>query len=128
MEGFATVVQVLSDLAVIALCVFLVVFLVRLKTALGVLEREIRELSARTLPVLDNLEVITDKIRNVAENINDQVELVRDSINTVREIANNVVDFERRIQARIEEPLLESIGTIAAVVKGLRAFFVRLRA
>ncbi len=128
MEGFATVVQVLSDLAVIALCVFLVVFLVRLKTALGVLEREIRELSARTLPVLDNLEVITDKIRNVAENINDQVELVRDSINTVREIANNVVDFERRIQARIEEPLLESIGTIAAVVKGLRAFFVRLKA
>ncbi len=128
MEGFATVVQVLSNLAVIALSIFLVVFLVRLKAVLGVLEKEVRDLTARTMPVLDNLEVITDKIRNVAENINDQVELVKDSINSVREIANNVVDFERRIQERIEEPVLETIGTIAAVVKGLKAFFVRIRA
>ena len=128
MEGFATVVQVLSNLAVIALCIFLVVFLVRMKALLGVMEKEVRELSARTMPVLDNLEVITDKIRNVAENINDQVELVKESINSVREIANNVVDFERRIQERIEEPVLETIGTIAAVVKGVRAFFVRIRA
>ncbi len=128
MEEFVTVVQVLSNLAVITLCVFLVAFLVRLKGILEVLEKDIKELSARALPILDNLEVITDKIRNVAENIDDQVELVKDSINSVREIANNVVDLERRIQARIEEPVLETIGTIAAVLKGVRAFFVRLKA
>jgi uncharacterized protein YoxC len=128
MAEFATVVQVLSNLAVIILCAFLVAFLLRLKVILEVLEKDIKELSTRTVPILDNIEVITDKIRNVAENVDDQVELVRDSINSVRDIANNVVDFERRIQERIEEPVLETIGTIAAVLKGVRAFFVRLKA
>ncbi|HLF15763.1 MAG TPA: DUF948 domain-containing protein [Bacteroidota bacterium] len=128
MEEFATVVQVLSNLAVIILCAFLIAFLIRLRGILEVVEKDIKELSSRTLPVLDNLEVVTDKIRNIAENVDDQVELVKDSINSVREIADNVVDFERRIQARIEEPVLETIGTIAAVLKGVRAFFVRLKA
>jgi uncharacterized protein YoxC len=128
MGDFVTVVSVLSNLAVIILCAFLVAFLVRLKAILQVMEKDVRELSTRTVPILDNIEVITDKIRNVAENVDDQVALVRDSINSVREIANNVVDFERRIQARIEEPVLETIGTVAAVLKGVRAFFVRLKA
>jgi uncharacterized protein YoxC len=128
MEGFAAVIQVLANLSVIALCGFLVAFLIRLKGTLQTLERDIRELSARTMPILDNVEVITDKIRNIADNIDDQVELVKDSINSIREIANSVVDLERRIQERIEEPVLETVGTIAAVLKGVRAFFVRLRA
>ena len=128
MEGFAAVVQVLANLSVIALCAFLVAFLVRLKATLQTLEKDVRDLSARAVPILDNVEVITDKIRNIADNVDDQVELVKDSINSIREIANNVVDLERRIQERIEEPVLETVGTITAVLKGVRAFFVRLRA
>jgi uncharacterized protein YoxC len=128
MEGFAAVIQVLANLSVIALCAFLVAFLVRLRGILQALEKDVRDVTTRAMPILDNVEVITDKVRNIADNIDDQVELVRDSINSIREIANNVVDLERRIQERIEEPVLETVGTIAAVLKGVRAFFVRLRA
>lgn len=128
MEGFILVVQVLTNLAVLTLCVCLVIFLRRLGGTLGSLEKNARELSTRALPIMDNLEVITDKARNIADNVDDQIELVKDSINAVREIADNVVDFERKVQARIEEPVLETIGTIAAVLKGVRAFFVRLKA
>jgi uncharacterized protein YoxC len=128
MEGFAAVVEVLANLSVIALCAFLVAFLVRLKGTLQAMEKDVRDLTTRAMPILDNVEVITDKVRNIADNIDDQVELVKDSISSIREIANNVVDLERRIQERIEEPVLETVGTIAAVLKGVRAFFVRLRA
>jgi uncharacterized protein YoxC len=128
MEGFAAVVEVLANLSVIALCAFLVAFLLRLKGTLLAMEKDVRDLTARAMPILDNVEVITDKVRNIADNIDDQVELVKDSISSIREIANNVVDLERRIQERIEEPVLETVGTIAAVLKGVRAFFVRLRA
>jgi len=128
MEDLAAIIQMLSNLAIIALCVFLIAFVVRLRTILQTIETDVKDLSNRAVPILDNLEVITDKVRNVSENIDDQVELVRESINSVREIANNVVDFERRVQSRIEEPVLETIGTIAAVLKGVRTFFVRLRA
>jgi uncharacterized protein YoxC len=128
MEGFAAVIQVLANISVIALCAFLVAFLARLRGTLKAVEKDVRDLTTRAMPILDNVEVITDKVRNIADNIDDQVELVKDSINSIREIANNVVDLERRIQERIEEPVLETVGTIAAVLKGVRAFFVRLRA
>jgi len=128
MEGFAVVIQMLSNVAIIALCIFLIAFVVRLRTILQTIETDVRELSNRAFPIMENLEVITDKVRNVSENIDDQVELVKESINSVREIANNVVDLERRVQDRIEEPMLETIGTIAAVLRGVRTFFVRLRA
>lgn len=127
MQEFATFVQVLSNLALIILCVYLVVVLVRVRSILQVLEKDVKELSARTGPILDNLEVITDKVRNVTENIDDQVTLVKESIHSVKEIADNVVSFERRVQERFEEPVLETIGTIAAVIKGVRMFFVKLR-
>jgi uncharacterized protein YoxC len=128
MDGFAAVVEVLANLSVIAICAFLVAFLLRLKGTLQALEKDVRDLTTRAMPILDNVEVITDKVRNIADNIDDQVELVKDSINSIREIANNVIDLERRIQERIEEPVLETVGTIAAVLKGVRAFFVRLKA
>lgn len=128
MESFILVVQVLTNLAVLTLCVFLVIFLRKLGGTLDSLEKNAREFSARALPIMDNLEVITDKARNIADNVDDQIELVKESINAVREIADDVVAFERKVQARIEEPVLETIGTIAAVLKGVRAFFVRLKA
>jgi hypothetical protein len=46
----------------------------------------------------------------------------------MREFAANFVDMERRFQAIFEEPVLETVGTVAAVLKGVREFFVRLRA
>ncbi len=128
MEVLAASIQILSDVAIIALCIFLIAFVVRLRNILRTIETDVKELNNRAFPILDNLEVITDKVRNVSENIDDQVELVKDSISSIREIADNVVDFERRVQTRIEEPVLETIGTIAAVLKGVRTFFVRLRA
>lgn len=128
MAEFSTIVQLLSGIAVIALCAYVVVFLGRLRRILESLEKDVREVTARALPILDNVEVITDKIRNISENVDDQVELVKESVNAVREIAENVIAFERRVQARIEEPVLETIGTIAAVLKGVRAFFARLKA
>ena len=93
MEGFASVVQVLANLSVIALCAFLVAFLVRLKGTLQALEKDVRDLTTRAMPILDNVEVITDKVRNIADNIDDQVELVKDSINSIREILLAGVSF-----------------------------------
>ncbi len=128
MEEFTLVVQLVTNIAVITLCVYLVMFVRKLGATIDARDKEFRELSTRALPIMDNLEVITDKVRNIADNVDDQVELVRESINAVREIADNVVEFERRVQARIEEPVLETIGTVTAVIKGVRAFLVRLKA
>jgi methyl-accepting chemotaxis protein len=90
-------------------------------------QKDVKEVSTRMLPILDNAEYVTSRMKSIAENIDDQVLTVRDSIASVREIADNVVELERRIQERIEGPILESISFVAALIRGFRTFVDRLR-
>jgi uncharacterized protein YoxC len=122
-----TIAEVLALFAVAALCVYLMVVLSRVRTILTQVEKDVREITTRTLPILDNTEYITSRLKSIAESIDDQVLTVRDSIASVRQVADNVVELERRIQERIEGPLLDGISFVAALVKGIRTFVDRVR-
>ncbi len=122
-----TIAEVLALIAVTALCCYLIAVLSRLKACLGEVQKDVKEVSTRMLPILDNAEYVTSRMKSIAENIDDQVLTVRDSIASVREIADNVVELERRIQERIEGPILESISFVAALIRGFRTFVDRLR-
>ncbi len=122
------IMEIISLAALTVLCVYLITVLVRVRNILSVVERDVRDLTAKAVPVFENLEVITEKIKNVTESIDEQVEMVKSSIHSIKEIADNVITMERRIQERIEEPVLDAVGTFAAVFKGVRSFVARLRA
>jgi len=128
MNDVLVLMEIVTLAIVSALAVYLTVVLVRVRSILVIVEKDLHELSTRALPVLENIEVITQKARAIAENIDDQVESFRTSIDGLREMVDSVTEFERRLQERIEEPILDTVGTIAAVIKGFQAFFARLRA
>jgi methyl-accepting chemotaxis protein len=77
--------------------------------------------------VLDNMEYITGRVRGITDSIDDQLTSVRESLASVRSIAENVMSFERRVQERVEGPILEGVAVIAGVFKGLRAMVERFR-
>jgi uncharacterized protein YoxC len=116
----------LSALSVV--CIYLISVLIRVRTILSVVGEDVKELSAKAIPVLENLETITERIKHVTESIDEQVDTVKDSINSIKIIAESIVNFERKVQERIEEPVIETVGTLAAVLKGVRTFVARLRA
>jgi uncharacterized protein YoxC len=126
MENVLLVMQIVALAAVSALCIYLIVVLVRVKSLLQRIEVDVKEISARALPVLDNLEVITDKVKLIAEGISEQVESVRYSIGSVKEIADNIVSFERKVQERIEEPIMDTIAAFASIFKGIQNLIERL--
>jgi uncharacterized protein YoxC len=121
-------VQILALLSLSALCIALIVLVVRLKDFLTVVERDVHEVSGRAIPVLDNMEAITTRVKGMTEQLEDQVVAITESFSSVKSIADNIVDLERRVQARVEGPLLETLGTLVAVIKGARTFVQRLRA
>jgi hypothetical protein len=45
----------------------------------------------------------------------------------VRQIADNIVAMERKVQDRIEGPILDAVSFVASVFNGVRTFFDRLR-
>ncbi len=126
-ETILTIAKILALLGVAALCVYLIMVLLRVKQILADLDKSFKELTTRVFPILENAEYITSRLKSVAESIDDQVLTIRESISSVRKIADNVVDLERRVQERIEGPILDSISFAAAVVKGLRTFVDRVR-
>ncbi|MBI1804447.1 MAG: DUF948 domain-containing protein [Ignavibacteria bacterium] len=120
--------EIIALASLSVLCVYLIAVLVRLRSVLVIIEDDIRELSAKAIPVFENLEIITDKVKNVTESLDEQVDIVKQSIDSVKQMADNIVDFERRVQERIEEPVMDTVSIIAAMVKGVRTFVARLRA
>ena len=125
---FLIIVEIIALLCLSAVCIYLLIVLVRLKDMLLSMEKDLKEITARTLPILDNMEFITARVKSITENIDDQVAMVRDAISSVREISDNIVALEQKVQERIEGPILDSVAFIATLIKGVRTFLDRVRA
>lgn len=128
METTLVVAQIIALLCLSALCIYLIVVLLRVKGMLDTVEKDLKEMTSRALPVLENMEFITSRVKSITENVDDQVMIIRESIGSVREIADNLVELERRVQDKIEGPILDTVAFIAAIFKGVRTFVERVRA
>jgi len=121
------VAQIILVLSLSVLAVYLVVVLTKVRAILGHLETDVKEISVRVIPVLENMEVITSKLRSITVNVDDQMTIVKSSVQSFKHIADNIEEFERRIQDQVEAPVLEVAGIIGTVVRGVAAFINRLR-
>jgi uncharacterized protein YoxC len=127
-ETFLVVAQILALLCLCAVCIYFIVVLLRVRGLLAAVEKDLKEMTSRALPVLDNMEYITSRVKSITENVDDQVMIVRESIGSIKEIADNVVALERKVQERVEGPILDSVAFVAAIFKGVRTFLERVRA
>jgi uncharacterized protein YoxC len=127
-ESVLVIAQILLFLCLSALCIYLIVILLRVRDILNNVEKDLKEMTSRAIPILENMEFITARIKSITESIDDQVMIVRESISSMKQIADNVVALERKVQDRIEGPILESVAFVASVFNGVRTFFDRIRA
>ncbi len=126
MEPILQVVQIIAFSAVSVLCVYLVAVLIRVRKILDVVAEDLKQISAKALPVLDNLEVITDRVKIITESIGDQVDSLKQAIGSFKQIAENVLAFEQRVQDQVEEPVMSAVESVASIVKGVQSFIERI--
>ncbi len=119
--------QIILVFSLAGLAIYLVMVLAQVKTLLVQIESDVKNVTARVIPVLENMEVITSKLRSITANFDDQMTIVTNSVQSIKEIADSIVEFERRVQDRIEAPVLEVAGILGSVVRGIAAFINRLR-
>ncbi|HEY4644602.1 MAG TPA: hypothetical protein VIH68_07765 [Bacteroidota bacterium] len=127
MADALVIVEFIAFLSVAALCIYLIVLFVRVRVLVMNMERDLKEISARAIPVLSNLEFITDRFRNVAQQVEDQIDAVSGSLQAIKSAADDVLMLERKVQQRIEEPIVEAASFLAAFYRGLRTFFDRMK-
>jgi uncharacterized protein YoxC len=118
--------QIIILLSLSALAIYMIVVLARLREVLGTVDQNLKQLTAKTLPTLDNLEVITTKLRTIVVNFDEQLDSVKQSVETIKGIAENVAAFERRIQDAVESPIMEVMNTIGGIIRGFTTFLGRV--
>jgi uncharacterized protein YoxC len=127
METILVISQIVALLCLSAVCIYVIVVLMRVREVLKSIEKDFKELTTRAVPILENREFITSRVKGITENIDDQVNAVRESIGSIKQVALNVVELERKVQERIEGPILEGVAMVAALFKGIRTFTERIR-
>jgi len=126
-EPILRIAEIAALFSAVVLSIYLIIVLIKVKETLISIEKDFKEISNKAVPVFENLEFITSKFKNVADSINSEVENIKESVKTMREIADNIVTFERRLQDRVEVPIMEAASFFSAVVRGIKVFTERLR-
>ncbi|MHB1049612.1 MAG: DUF948 domain-containing protein [Bacteroidota bacterium] len=118
--------QIIILLSLSALAIYMIVVLSKLREVLGTVDQNLKQFTAKSIPILDNLDVITTKLRTIVVNFDEQLDTVKESVETIKGIAENVAAFERRIQDAVESPIMEVMNTIGGIIRGFTAFLGRV--
>jgi uncharacterized protein YoxC len=108
-----------------ALCIYLIVVLVRFNALLQVLQRELIDLNKNLRPILENLNAITEKMRTIASKVDEQVNMVHGVFVAFKRISENVIRFEERFQQILEEPLIRVSALFGNVINYIASIIGR---
>ncbi len=128
METLINIGKVLALFSAAALCVYLIVVLSRLNEVLALLQRDFSDMTRNLKPILENLNIVSEKLKSIAGKVDEQVLLFKSSLESFKTVADNVVDFELRVQERLEEPIIRVTSLIGGFVSRILSFLGRSKA
>jgi len=119
-ETVLAVAQIAALISVSALCIYLI-------SILGQFRRDVSDFTQRARPVLENLAFITERLKSASTKIDEQVDIVKGSLQSFKDVADNVLLFERRVQERLEEPIMQVASVLGTIVSSIAAFLKGFR-
>jgi uncharacterized protein YoxC len=124
---YVNIAIIIGFLAFAALCVYAIITLAHLRKSIIKIQEDVQEVSRNAVPLVENLKIMTDKLRNISENVDDQITVLRSSVDSIREMTENIVSFERDLQRQVEGPVMEAVSFVAAVVKAVKVFIAKMK-
>ena len=128
METLIDIGKVLALFCAAALCAYLIVVLARLNGVLALFQRDFSEMARNLKPILENLNIVTERLKSITAKVDEQVLLFKSSLESFKALSDNVVDFERRMQERLEEPIIRVTSLIGGFVSRILSFLGRPKA
>lgn len=125
METLSEILKLVLYCSASALCIYLIVVLVRFKVFLQVLQIELIDLNKNLKPILENLNVVTDKLRLITTKVEDQVDIIHGVFLAFRRITENITRLEEHFQQRLEEPLMRVGAMFGNIINRVASLFMR---
>jgi len=124
-ETITEILIIVSLFSASALCIYLIVVLVRFKAFLQILQIELIDLNKNLKPILENLNIVSEKLRVVAGKVEDQVDMVHGVFLAFRRITDNITRLEERFQLRLEEPLIRVGAMFGNIINRVVSLIMR---
>lgn len=114
-------------LAILMAVIFAIPAILQFRRTTKNLDLTVKTLNQNLPGILTNIDEITTGLMDTVHTISEQTEGLKEVISKFQGMADDVVSFERQIRQEIESPILDTVGTIGALVKGIRVFIDALR-
>ena len=125
METLSEILKLVLYCSASAVCIYLIVVLVRFKAFLQVLQIELIDLNKNLKPILENLNAVTEKLRLVATKVEDQVDIIHEVFLAFRRVTENITRLEEHFQQRLEEPLMRVGALFGNIINRITSLFMR---
>lgn len=125
METLINIGKVLALFSAAGLCVYLIVVLSRLNGVLTLFQRDFSEITRNLKPILENLNIVSERLKSISAKVDEQVVLFKASLESFKALADNVVNFEARVQESLEEPIIRVTSLLGTFVGRILSFFGR---
>lgn len=119
-------IQILSALALVgafALCVALIVCIIRFYKFLQILQIEIVDISRNLKPILENLNIASEKFRIIASKIDEQVNTIHTLFIVFRKFVCHITELGERFEQLLEEPIMRVGVLFSNVINRVASFF-----
>lgn len=124
----------LTSISVTVIAAFVVIFVIALIPVLLQVRRAAREAEKllettrlQIAPLAHDAVRVLDDVRDIVKQAQRQMDKVEESVDAVRDTVVKLRDVESLLRDRIEKPLLGIVGTVGALVKGVRIFIDHIR-
>lgn len=108
--------------AVLILILFVIPTIVQLRRSAKKIEEVSGILNEQLPSILENLSDITSNLNVILSNGRQQVDKLGEAADNIKLMVDDIVGFEKKIRHQIENPIVDTLITITAIAKAVRAF------
>jgi len=119
---FLEIVVTIMAVAILLFALFSIQSLLQIRRTAEAIAVTLQALNENLPGILRNIEQITANINQAAVTVNRQVENLSDSFRKLQRTVTFVADMSQIVQAGVRIPFLNTLTSLAAVVKGVRVF------
>ena len=124
---FVNIAIIIGLLAFAVLCIYLIFTVSKIRDLIIKLQEDMSELNRNAIPLVENLKIVSDKVKNISENVDDQITILHSSVESIRDMTDNIVSFEKKVQHEVEGPVMEAVSFVSALVKAVQAFVAKMK-
>jgi uncharacterized protein YoxC len=126
--------ELISKIALIALfaaltvlCIYVIVSLRKLTSALQNIEHNVEDISEKLSPVLENAAVVSSNLKEITTGAKVQVEKLGSVVDSVKDTADSIIELEQKAQKQIEGHVFDILNLISSISKGVKTFLTTLK-